>query len=135
MDTNTRRKKSHVEGQVLAHRYLGDDAFPTVFPGCPSYVSNRIPARHSTHLSSETRKARDIEREKEAAQQLYERNKIETLADIECKLGAYHAYINFIHNMVTINHIMVTILWSPYFIYADHNMVGIETISIPTIIW
>ena len=82
-DSNKRRekKKNH-----LKLRRLKSDAVPTIFEGCPSYLSKRAPKRRSGGATSNGRTEKIKAYEREQTIIFDEADKIESINDIVAKL-------------------------------------------------
>ena len=61
-DSNNRRKKT---GTQLKYRYLKSNAYPTLFPNCPVYLSKKKPAERTSLASSSARNEISAERNEE----------------------------------------------------------------------
>ena len=77
------RRIRRKEQKSLVHRYLKQDAFPTLFPECPSYLSKKKPTGRPPMASSSKRQRVVAERlENEQLNQL-ELDTVRSLDDIQ----------------------------------------------------
>ena len=92
VDTNNRRQRKKAAddtwvGDVLKRRRLTKDAFPSIWPGAPSYLSKISSPRNSNLSSSEARR-KNVETMEEMAEiEEAERDKFNSLDECDFKVG------------------------------------------------
>ena len=91
-DSNTTRstKKKDTE---LKYRFLKDDAYPTIYPNCPQYLSQKKPASRPS-LGSAAREFTIAKREEEKKALELEKDSVKSLNDVKDKLRVQEYIIN-----------------------------------------
>ena len=92
VDTNNHRKRKKAAddtwvGDVLKRKRLTKDAFPSIWPGAPSYLSKISSPRNSNLSSSEARRKNVETIEKMAENEEAERDKFNSLDECDFKVG------------------------------------------------
>ena len=90
LDKTTSRVRKR--NSTLKHKYLKENAYPTVFPKCPQYLSKKKPKPRTSNTTSSERKAIVLQRLEDKKKQEQQLDSIKTLKDIECKLLTNHKH-------------------------------------------
>ena len=84
LDTNSRRMRQK-KGQLLAKPYIKKEAYPTVFPNCPSHLSKKEPPKRASMGSSDKRRSVAEKLNEEKGKREFDADTIQTLKDIEVR--------------------------------------------------
>ena len=81
-DTNKSRKNKKAEAN-LNHRYLKEDIVPSIFPNCPTYLTNSVAARSTAMASAFVREAKTNQMKQVMLKKQLELDLVKQLSDIE----------------------------------------------------